>query len=212
MRLKQSLWRQALFRSVRAARSLAFWANDGMEPSLFEILGFEIADHLDPQAVAAALEGRLEPDPDDADGQLQGVGPAAQSEAVGVVVGPADLGGVLDRAGRRTEALELVGHDGHAEARAADEDGPVAVSRDDGPGGLGAVDDVVDGFSRPAAEVLEGEIAAPEILGDARLEQVAGVVGSERDLHSGLLSPPLGPAAFPAARPTSCPGAWPLRA
>src|SRR5512138_99182 len=165
-------------------------------PSLFEVLGLEVADLVDAVGVAAALEGRLEPGPDDAQGQLEGVRPPAQGQAVRVVVGPADLGGVLDPAGRRPQALEFVGHDGHADAGAADEDGPVALTGLDGPGGLGPVIDVIDLLAGAAAEVNELDALAAEELGDARLEIVAGVVGGESDGHSGLLSPLPGPAAI----------------
>src|SRR5512137_752139 len=183
MRLKQSLWRQALFFSVRRARSLTFSAKVGMKAPQFEVQVFEVADLLDPAGVAAAFERGLEPDPDNGPGLLGGERPAAKGQAVRVVVAAAHLGRELVPAGRRPEALELVGHEGYADPGAADEDGPVAGPGDDGPRGQGPVVDIIDRLARPAAEIDEGDAGLAEGGGDVGLEGVAGVVGREGDLH-----------------------------
>jgi hypothetical protein len=152
----------------------AFW---------LEIARFEVLDPVDAAGVAAAFERRLEPDPNDRQGLVEAERPAADGQAVRIVVPARHVGGERRPAGRGPEALELVGRDGHSDPGPAAEDRPVALARLDELGRAGRVLGVIDGLAGAAAEILERDIPAGEIEGDAGLEVVAGVVGGERDLH-----------------------------
>ena len=79
------------------------------------------------------------------------------------------------------DALDLVGGDGDADARAADEDAALAFpARDRARDGL-TVDGVVAALITVSAEVLVGKAQLVEMAHDLLLEGIAAVVTSDRN-------------------------------
>ena len=102
-------------------------------------------------------------------------------EDIRVVVAAGHLGGVAVPAQGGTDALDLVGGDGDADARAADEDAALAfTARDRARDGF-AVDGVVAAFLAVGAEVLIGKAQLVEMAHDLLLEGIAAVVTSDRN-------------------------------
>ena len=145
----------------------------------------ELADLVDPSLVTATRKCRVEERLDDVERHGRGCGPRAQRKNVGVVVLAAQARhfGRDDRRG--ADAGNLVGGDGHADARAADEDAALVLARGHGAGnGRGEIR-IVDRVFRLGAEVAIGNPASIQEALDVFLETHPRMIRADRDPHTG---------------------------
>jgi len=127
--------------------------------------------------VAAARERCLEPCAQDVEPRLAPRQPSPQGKDVGVVVLAAHARGEDVAAEGRPDPRDLVGSDGHADARAAHEETPIDLANGDGLGDLGSVVGVVDGVGAVGAEVQDLVAGIHEPGLEGFLELPAGVIG-----------------------------------
>ena len=131
--------------------------------------------------MAAALKVRGQEGVHDLERKPRAEHARAHSEDVRVVVAAGHLGRVAVPAQGGADALDLVGGDGDADARAADEDAALAfAARDRARHGL-TVDGVVAALLAVGAEVLIGEPELVKMAHDLLLEGIAAVVTSDRN-------------------------------
>src|SRR6266542_599964 len=112
-----------------------------------------LADLVDAAGVAAAGELRVEPRAENLKTGLASSQPSGQREHVGVVVLAAHPRREDIAAESRADAGDLVGRDGHADARAADENAAFDLAYRDGLGDLERVVGIVDRVGAVGAEV-----------------------------------------------------------
>ena len=108
----------------------------------------------------------------------------AHREDVGVVVQPCRLGGKAVAAERRADAAELVGGDGNADARAADQNALFAFAGRNGFCHSLGIDGIVTARLRIGSEILYLKAALVQVLDDLRLQGKSAVVASDRNHES----------------------------
>ena len=126
--------------------------------------------------MAAAGKGGGEPDLHQVEGHPLAEHPLAEAEHVGVVMLPAHAGriGVVAQGG--ADGRLAVGHHRHADARAADEDAPVARTRGHRPADGAGKLRIVHRRTRVRAHVLHLIPLLPQAGDNGRLEPEAAMI------------------------------------
>ena len=148
------------------------------------LLVLDVGDLGDPPLVAAALEGRGEPELEDLRRQAGGDDAPTHGEHVGVVVLAAQARGVQVVAQRGPHAVHLVGGDLLALARAAEHDAPVGLAGHHGAADGGTDGRVVDRVGAVGAEVDRLVAPALELHHEVSLQVEPRVVGTDGHLHA----------------------------
>ena len=167
---------EAVFQTLLAKTKAApgtFWVPGAVLRSAF--------DFVHPPLVAAALKRGVEEGLHNAVGHIVPNQSAAHGQHVGVVVPPGHLGGEGLAAQGAADALHLVGGDGDADARGADNDTPVARAGGHRLRSRPAEVGVVAALCGVAAEVLILQAAGVQVLHDVALEGEPSVVGTQCD-------------------------------
>src|SRR3954469_10855310 len=153
--------------------------------SVVDISGasFNLGDLIDAALVAAALEGRAQPQRDNFIRQSEGHDPAADGEHVGVVVLARHARGVEIVAERGADSAHLVRRDLFPLAAAADDDAAVGVSGSDQASDLGADRRVVDGCLVVRAAIVDAMAEPRQRDHHVFLERKPRMVGADRDAH-----------------------------
>ena len=144
---------------------------------------FEVDDFFDAPRVAAAFEGRVQPEFDHAVDQplAQQIGGEAQD--IRIVVPPAELGREIVVAGRGANAVKLIRGDAHAQARPADQYPAVGLAVADAAGHFGGDVGIIDGLGRKRAHVFD---FVPELLQQFRYFRADGkttMIGTNCNSH-----------------------------
>ena len=150
------------------------------------------ADLVYPARVTlAAVERRRQPGVGDRERVVLAQRSRAQAEHVGVVVGARDPGHLDVPGVDRAHAVDLVGGDADAHARAADQqpDGarlaPVAGVAHDGAPDRGGVVGVVAGGLRRRSEILDGVAGGAQVLDEPVAQGEPRVIAAGVDLARG---------------------------
>ena len=131
--------------------------------------------------MAAAFKVRGQDRVHDLEREARAEHACAHGEDVRIVVAAGHLCRVAVPAQGGADALDLIGGDGDADARTADEDAALAFpTRDRARNGL-AVDGVVAAFLAVRAKVLIGKAQLVQMAHDLLLEGKAAVVTSDRN-------------------------------
>ena len=138
-------------------------------------------DARDAARLAAARKVRGQEGVHDLEREARAEHACTHGEDVRVVVAAGHLCRVAVPAQGGADALDLVGGDGDADARAADEDAALAFTARDRAGHSLAVDGVVAALLAVGAEVLVGKAQLVEMAHDLLLEGIAAVVTSDRN-------------------------------
>jgi hypothetical protein len=151
------------------------------------LVSFYLSYLLYAALVTPPLEAPREERIHDGTGELSSEDAASYGEHVGVVVLARETRGVLVETQRGPDAVHLVGRDLLPLAAAPEHDPEIGLAPDDGVTDGRAERWVIDRLHRVRTEVDHLVSLPNEVTGDADLQVEAGVVGSESDLHVGIL-------------------------
>jgi hypothetical protein len=133
--------------------------------------------------VPPALEFGLQPDFQDLPGEPFSGQAAPQDQEIGIIVLTAHPRSVMVVAKGGPHSGKTIGHDGHPDAAAADQDPPVHFSPGDFLGHPRPDVGVIHRIFIVRSQIYHLDLLSPEVDPQIFFELKAGVIAAEADLH-----------------------------
>src|SRR3989337_1941127 len=134
----RTLWERSRSSSPLIALYTSGSVSRNSDMILFLYGFFELSYLIEPRLVAAAFKFGIEPRLHNVARHAPADDPLAHDKDIGVIVEAAHLRRKVVMAERRAHLRKAIGHDGHADARSADQDAAIHVAGGNGLGDLPA--------------------------------------------------------------------------
>src|SRR3990170_6146166 len=145
---------------------------------------FELSYLIEPRLVAAAFKFGIEPRLQNVARHAPADDPLTHDEDIGVIVEAAHLCGEMVVAERGADLRKAIGHDGHADARSADQDAAVNGPVRHRLGNLYSEIGIVDRLPARGPKVGDGDVVdSIEEFEDFFLQFKAAVIAAYGQLH-----------------------------